>query len=115
MAMATEMPAKKLALVPTTRLVSGRLFAPMCCPMRIVAASATPNAAPISRNITTLAFEVAVSAASPRKRPTQMELTEPLSDCSTFASRIGSANLNSPMGIEPSVRVRGTQAPRFRP
>ncbi len=32
-----------------------------------------------------LAFEVAVSATSPRYRPTQMELTEPLRDCSTLA------------------------------
>jgi hypothetical protein len=65
-AIVTEMPAKKVALVPTTRLVSGRLFAPMHWPMRMVAASATPKAAPISRNMTVLAFEVAVSAASPR-------------------------------------------------
>jgi len=55
-----------------------------------------------------LAFEVAVSAASPRKRPTQMEFTEPLSDCSTLANRIGSENLNSPTRIEPSVRERCT-------
>ena len=64
--MATEMAAKNVALVPTTRLVSRRLFAPMHWPMRMVAASATPKAAPISRNITVLALEVAVSAASPR-------------------------------------------------
>jgi hypothetical protein len=64
--MATEMAAKNVALVPTTRLVSTRLFAPMHWPMRMVAASATPNAAPMSRNITVLALEVAVSAASPR-------------------------------------------------
>ena len=60
------MPAKKVALVPTTRLAAGTSFAPMRWAMRIVAASATPKAAPISRNITVLAFEVAVSAASPR-------------------------------------------------
>ena len=64
--MATEIAAKKVALVPTTRLVSTILSAPMHWPMRIVAASATPNAAPISRNMTVLALEVAVNAASPR-------------------------------------------------
>ena len=54
---------------------------------------AMPKAAPISRNITVLAFEVAVSAASPRKRPTQMEFTEPFRDCRTFANRIGQREL----------------------
>ena len=93
-AIATEMAAKKVALVPTTRLVSAMSLAPMDWPMRMVAASATPKAAPISRNITVLALEVAVSAASPRPRPTQIEFTEPLSDCSTFANRMGSANRN---------------------
>src|SRR4029077_13644123 len=47
-----------------------------------------------------------------------MEFTEPLSDCRTLANRIGSENLNSPTGIEPSVRERGTasapQAPGHR-
>ena len=102
------MAAKKVALVPTTRLVSTMSLAPMYWPMRMVAAIATPKAAPISRNITVLAFEVAVSAASPRPRPTQMEFTEPFSDCSTLANRIGSAKRNSPTRIEPSVSERGT-------
>jgi hypothetical protein len=84
-AITTEMPAKKVALVPTVRLAPGMSSAPMRCAMRMVAAMATPKAAPISRNITTFAFEVAVSAASPRYRPTQIELTEALSDCSTLA------------------------------
>src|SRR5579863_3441679 len=104
-AMVTEMAAKKVALVPTTRLVSARSLAPMHWPMRMVAAIATPKAAPISRNITVLALEVAVSAASPRKRPTQMEFTEALSDCRMLANRIGSVNLNSPRAIGPSVSV----------
>ncbi len=54
-----------------------------------------------------LAFEVAVSAASPRYFPTQMEFTEPFSDCRTFAYRIGSANRSRPRLIDPSVRERG--------
>jgi hypothetical protein len=33
--------------------------------------------------MTVLAIDVAVSAASPRKRPTQIEFTDPFSDCST--------------------------------
>ena len=64
--MVTEMPAKKVALVPTTCFASRRSLAPIFWPMRMVAASATPKAAPISRNMTVLALEVAVSAASPR-------------------------------------------------
>ncbi len=62
----TEIRKKNVALVPTTRLASGRSFAPMHWPTRMVAAMAMPNAAPISRNMTVLAFEVAVRAASPR-------------------------------------------------
>jgi hypothetical protein len=109
------MPAKKVALVPTTRFISVRLLAPMYCPMRMVAASATPKAAPMSRNITVLAFEVAVSAASPSPRPTQMEFTEPLRDCRMFANRIGSANLKRAAGMEPSVSARCTYLPRHSP
>ena len=105
-AIATEMMAKNVALVPTTRLVAAMSLAPIDWPMRMVAASAMPNAAPISRNITVFALDVAVSAASPRKRPTQMEFTEALSDCRMFANRIGSAKRNSPTRIEPSVRER---------
>src|SRR5690606_37076785 len=52
------------------------------------------------------AFAVAVSASSPRKRPTQMALTEPLSDCSTLPPMIGSANTNSVRPIGPWVRSR---------
>ena len=106
--MITEMPAKKVALVPTTFLASGTSLAPMRWAMSMVAASAMPKAAPMSRNMTVLALEVAVSAASPRKRPTQIEFTEPLSDCRMFANRIGRENLNRPTGIEPSVSERGT-------
>jgi hypothetical protein len=97
------MPAKKVALVPTTAFIAGRLLAPMYWPMSMVAASARPNAVPMSRNITLLAFEVAASAASPRKRPTQTEFTEALSDCRMLVKRIGSANLNRPTRIDPSV------------
>ena len=107
MAITTEMAAKKVALVPTTLFASGMSFAPMHWPMRMVAAMAMPKAAPINRNMTVLAFDVAVSAASPRKRPTQMEFTEPLRDCRMFANRIGSAKRSIPPLIEPSVRERG--------
>ena len=77
-------------------------------PMRMVEASATPKAAPIRRNITWLALAVAVSAASPRKRPTHTEFTEAFSDCRMLANRIGSENLKSTAGIEPCVRERCT-------
>src|SRR5215813_4391533 len=73
----------------------------------MVAAIATPNAAPIRRNITVLATEVAVSAASPRTRPTQIEFTEPFRDCRMLANRMGSANRTNPRLIEPSVKERG--------
>src|SRR5690554_7192288 len=53
-----------------------------------------------------LALVIAVSAASPRNRPIQNALTEPLSDCSTFAPRIGSANSSRVGAIGPSVRSR---------
>ena len=79
----------------------------MYWPTRIVAAMEGPKTPPSSRNITVFALAVAVSAASPRKRPTQMELTEPLSDCRTFPNRIGSANISRPRLIEPWVRERG--------
>ena len=39
-----------------------------------------PNTKAVSRNITMLALDVAASAPSPRKRPTQMALTVPFSD-----------------------------------
>src|SRR5579859_1714351 len=107
MAITTEMAAKKVALVPTTRFASAMSFAPMHWPMRIVAAMAMPNAAPMSRNMTVLAFEVAVRAASPRKRPTQMEFTEPFRDCRMFANRMGKAKRIMPLLIEPSVSERG--------
>ena len=54
-----------------------------------------------------LAFATATSAPSPRWRPTQKALTEPLSDCSTLPPRIGSANTNSVRAIGPWVRSRG--------
>src|SRR5690554_7006054 len=53
-----------------------------------------------------LALVIAVSAASPRNRPIQNALTDPFSDCSTFAPRIGSANSSRVGAIGPSVRSR---------
>src|SRR5690606_675354 len=61
---------------------------------------------PSSRNMMLLALAIAPSASSPRKRPTQMALTEPLSDCSTLPPRIGRANTNRVRAIGPSVRLR---------
>lgn len=51
-----------------------------------------------------MALEVAVSADSPRKRPTQTALIDPLSDCSTLEPSTGKANSRSVRGIGPLVR-----------
>src|SRR3546814_11716403 len=65
-----------------------------------------PNTAPIRKNMKLLAFAVAVSASSPRKRPTQIALPETFSDCRTLPPRIGNANTNSVRPIGPRVRSR---------
>ena len=87
--------------------------------MRIVAAIAMPKAAPISRNMTVLAFDVAVSAASPRKRPTQIEFTEPFRDCRMLANRMGSEKRIKPRLIEEALRqffaVRETPGLKKKP
>ena len=95
---------KKVALVPTMRRASGRSRAPTDCATRMVAAMPMPNTVPRIRNSTRLALEVAVSADSPRKRPTQTALIEPLSDCSTLEPSTGKANSSSVRGIGPLVR-----------
>ena len=71
MAMITDRPMKKVALVPTTRRACAMSRAPIACPIRMVEAMPKPNTEPIRKNMMLLAFAVAVSAASPRKRPTQ--------------------------------------------
>ena len=53
-----------------------------------------------------LAFEVAASALSPRKRPTQIELIEPFNDWRMFEASVGSANASNVDPIGPVVRSR---------
>ena len=65
-----------------------------------------PNTVPSIRNMTRLALAVAVSAASPRKRPTQIELMDPFSDWSTEEPSVGSAKAISVAKIGPVVRSR---------
>jgi hypothetical protein len=57
-----------------------------------------------------LALDVAASASSPSRRPTQIALIEPFSDCSTFPARIGRENISSVGAIAPSVRLRPERA-----
>ena len=52
-----------------------------------------------------LAFDVAVSAASPRYRPTQTELIEALSDCRMLLPSTGSENISSVRPIGPVVSL----------
>ena len=100
---ALAMMVKNEALVPTTRRACSRRWAPRYCATRIVAAIDTPNTPASIRNITVFELPVAVSAASPRNLPTQIALTEPLSDCSTLPKRIGSANVSKVRAIGPCV------------
>ena len=51
-----------------------------------------------------LALEVAASAPSPRKRPTQMALMVPFSDWRIEEASVGSANLSSVEPMPPWVR-----------
>jgi len=66
MAMITDRPMKKVALVPTTRRAWAMSRAPMAWPIRMVEAMPKPNTEPIRKNMMLLALAVAVSAASPR-------------------------------------------------
>src|SRR5690242_12530480 len=102
---AIESTRKNVALVPTTRLASSSRFAPRYTPTRIVAAIDSPNTPPRIRNSTLFELVVAVSAASPRKWPTQNELMDAFSDWRTLPYKIGSANSRSPRPMDPSVRV----------
>ena len=58
-----------------------------------------------------LALAVAATAPSPRKRPTQIVLIEPLSDCRMFDPSVGSANASSVLEIGPLVRSRWPDRP----
>src|SRR3546814_6116079 len=51
-----------------------------------------------------LALVVAASARAPRKRPTHIELIEPLSDCRMFEPSIGNANNSRPRPTGPATR-----------
>ena len=63
-----------------------------------------PNTVEKARKITLVAFDVAASAPSPRKRPIHTMLIDALSDCRTLASSVGSANMISVRPIGPCVR-----------
>jgi len=65
-----------------------------------------PNTAEMSKNMTRLAFVVAASARSPSRRPIQIALIDPLTDCSTLEPRVGRAKSNSVRPIGPVVRSR---------
>ncbi len=110
MAMITDRPMKKVALVPTTRRACAMSRAPMAWPIRMVEAMPKPNTEPIRKNMMLLAFAVAVSAASPRKRPTQTAFTEPFSDCAMLPARIGRENSRRLRPIGPEVRSIGALA-----
>lgn len=58
----------------------------------------------------TLALAVAASAPSPKNRPTQIELIDPLSDCRMLDASVGSANRMSVRVMGPDVRSRAPRA-----
>ncbi len=109
-AITTDRPMKNVALVPMTRRACGRSRAPIDWPIRIEAAMPMPNTEPIRKNMMLLAFAVAVSAASPRKRPTQIAFTEPFIDWAMLPARMGRANRNRLRPIGPVVRSSGALA-----
>ena len=63
-----------------------------------------PNTKAVSRNMTMLALDVAASAPSPRKRPTQMALTVPFSDWRIELASVGRAKASRVLAIGPCVR-----------
>src|SRR5947209_12816803 len=79
--------------------------------MRMVEAIPKPNTKAVSRNITMLALEVAASAPSPRKRPTQIALIVPFSDCRIEEASVGSAKASKVLAIGPSVRLPRPRGP----
>jgi hypothetical protein len=60
-----------------------------------------------------LEFPTPAKAASPKYLPTQIEFTEPFTDCRTLPNRIGKENANRARGIDPSVNenLGGTNSP----
>src|SRR5689334_12486634 len=79
-AITADVLVKNVALVPITRLAYVTSFRPRAWPTKIVVAIPKPNIALMRKNKIALAFDEAVSADSPRKRPIHIALIEPLSD-----------------------------------
>src|SRR4051794_36819776 len=74
--------------------------------MRMVEAIPKPNTKAIKRNMTILALDVAASASSPRKRPTQTALIDPFSDWRIEEPSVGKAKASKVGAIAPCVRSR---------
>src|SRR3954469_21433954 len=83
---------------------------PHAWPMRMVEAIPNPKTNEVSRNITMLALDVAASALSPRKRPTQIALTVPFSDWRIELASVGRAKASRVLAIGPCVRSRPRDA-----
>src|SRR5436305_15279627 len=79
----------------------------------MVEAIPKPNTKAVSRNMTMLALDVAASALSPRKRPTQMALIVPFSDWRIEDASVGSANASRVGPMLPW--VRSPRGPRLAP
>ncbi|SOY58763.1 hypothetical protein CBM2585_B10029 [Cupriavidus taiwanensis] len=94
-----------MVLVPTTRRAWSTSRAPTAWPIMMVLAMLMPNTTPSRKNRMMLALEVAVSAASPRKRPTQTELMEAFSDCRMLLPSTGSENSSKVRPIGPVVSL----------
>src|SRR6478672_8174002 len=73
-----------------------------------------PKTKAISRNMVILALEVAASACSPRKRPTQIALIEPFSDWRIEEMSVGTAKASKALPIGPCVRSMPPRAPGGR-
>ena len=97
--------------VPNTRRAPSTSLRPHAWPMRMVEAMPKPNTKAVSRNITMLALEVAASASSPMKRPTQIALMVPFSDWMIEDASVGSAKASRVLEIGPCVR---SPRPAFR-
>ena len=106
MATNNESPRQNPTAVPKVRRAASMFRAPNAWPTFTVAAMPKPNTAAKTRNITTLALAVAASALAPSSRPTQTELTDPLSDWRMLAARGGAENSSSVRRIGPLVRSR---------
>src|SRR5256885_14522781 len=96
--------AKAPAAVPNTRRAPSTSFRPQAWPMRMVEAIPKPNTNEVSRNITMFELDVAASALSPRKRPTQIALIVPFSDWRIDDASVGSAKASRVGPMLPCVR-----------